>query len=1093
MKWILAILLLINVNAIGQVDDTTKYISYPTQYGMKIPRIWAPTTMIMPCGDTTGKRPGKIGAFMTCTCDGKPYRWDGANWRSFAGAAQLNDSSFIVGRDTITVRGTGQNLQQVTRRGNKTTDTAIIAANRTQRILSDTASEPDYEIEVFPDIQGMTNNAPSQMYGMFDWVVANKTAKNIKALLTLGDLTDGNTTLEFSRVDTAFDKIDPLDLPYIAVIGNHDYANPVSGRNSTNFNTYVGESRYAAHSWKGNAFHGKTENYYIKFDVGSAKYLAIGLEFLPTDTALQWAGRVLDSFPDRKAIILTHAYITYFGERSVDTSEYSTNFYSMTNDNTGQKMWDKLIRKHKNIFLVMNGHFINLTNGLDGVGFTKRSTDMGDSGNIVHQIFVNYQRSGSSFNGPNAGQGYFMRMRFSPSTGKVYTSYYSSYLNQYDPLQDSFDLDQPGVEFQSTLAVRGAQVVNGKARFDSTIEISHFPRDRFVTTTYNGKLDTSSFLISDVVKYAKNGLRKDADTVKFGQALAATGDPAALTTNTEIPFNGFDLRFRDVGKGNTGIVKYYKDPSKSISTPFIQFRDQRDSVLANIGADSLENTVFGRYSGKANTTANMCTFVGFSAGMNNTTGFRNTFVGENAGLNNTTGFRNVGVGARALQACTSGNENTVLGTSLAVLTTGSNNIALGYLAAPALTTGNNNIAMGGGGSIPNSLGANSTGNNNVAISPGALSGSGNFSYCLAIGYGAAFTGATGNNSIYLGDSAHLNGSRGVGNIVIGAKSLSVPTNIGDSNIILSPFATSSGASLSNNNNILGANFHTTATGLTNTLVLGSGMTNNVSNVVRLGRADQDVIVGSTGNQADNGFRFQVQGAGYIRDSLKVDNIPNGGSLDSQLVVRNNVIYKVAPTSGSITSINSQTGPAITIQGGIGISTSTSSNTVTINVNTASNALPHTLDKHYTLANNTGTSESDLFSYTVNGAAAILNTDGQSVHFETVGTFNDATATVALQFYFAGTSFGNTGALAVSATGAWRAQGYIIRTSSSTANASVTITCDKLPSASYTFQADISGVDFTGSNVFKVTGQAGGAGGSSNDITQKSWVVTYQPL
>src|ERR1044072_3393524 len=87
MKWILAILLLISATTFGQTDDTTKYISYPTQYGMKIPRIWAPTTMIMPSGDTTGKRPGKTGAFMTCTCDGNVYRWNGSNWVAFGGSS----------------------------------------------------------------------------------------------------------------------------------------------------------------------------------------------------------------------------------------------------------------------------------------------------------------------------------------------------------------------------------------------------------------------------------------------------------------------------------------------------------------------------------------------------------------------------------------------------------------------------------------------------------------------------------------------------------------------------------------------------------------------------------------------------------------------------------------------------------------------------------------------------------------------------------------------------------------------------------------------------------------------------------------------
>lgn len=45
MKWILAILLFISASAIGQSDDTDKYIWYKYQYGSRMPRFWADSVL----------------------------------------------------------------------------------------------------------------------------------------------------------------------------------------------------------------------------------------------------------------------------------------------------------------------------------------------------------------------------------------------------------------------------------------------------------------------------------------------------------------------------------------------------------------------------------------------------------------------------------------------------------------------------------------------------------------------------------------------------------------------------------------------------------------------------------------------------------------------------------------------------------------------------------------------------------------------------------------------------------------------------------------------------------------------------------------
>ena len=121
--------------------------------------------------------------------------------------------------------------------------------------------------------------------------------------------------------------------------------------------------------------------------------------------------------------------------------------------------------------------------------------------------------------------------------------------------------------------------------------------------------------------------------------------------------------------------------------------------------------------------------------------------------------------------------------------------------------------------------------------------------------------------------------------------------------------------------------------------------------------------------------------------------------------------------------------------------------------------------------NTSTTETDLITYTTK-ANTLVATD-ESLVFDLAGTFNDATATAQLQFYFAGTNIGNTGTLTLSATGGWTARVIIIRSGSTTAKAMVTVTTPGASTAQYTTVTSMTGLTFSGTNIIKCTGIAGG--------------------
>lgn len=288
-----------------------------------------------------------------------------------------------------------------------------------------------FEIIVLPDLQYMTQKYPEILNSMFDWIVDNYKSENIKAVIQVGDLTQSGSESEYNRIDKNFKKLDAIGVPYITVPGNHDYAeaNP-SSRDLELYNKYFNAERFKGKLWYCGNYGPGNENSFIKFDAAGHRYLIMGLEFSPRDTVLSWAGRVLDSvhktdtdFPSRKFFIVTHGYLTAFGERSTDTSDAGPGTYGLSADNSGQEIWEKLVSKNQKNYWVISGHHRTSNTSRSPHIVYKKST--GESGYYVDQLMVNYQQD------TNGGNGYFMRMAFTLDSGIVCT-FYSSHLKKKD-------------------------------------------------------------------------------------------------------------------------------------------------------------------------------------------------------------------------------------------------------------------------------------------------------------------------------------------------------------------------------------------------------------------------------------------------------------------------------------------------------------------------------------------------------------------------------------------------------------------------------------------------------------------------------------
>jgi hypothetical protein len=417
-------------------------------------------------------------------------------------------------------------------------DSAKAKGFYTQNLFADTVTESEYEIIVFPDLQNMVAvGSPASRFdagrSMFQWVKDSADDYNVKAIIGVGDMSEeGNNDAEWDTLNAWYGRLDAINMPYMTPPGNHDYNNRftmfATGRDLTKYNTHFGTGRYSSKPFFVDAFHGRTENSLYKFDAGSRKYAVLVLEFFPTDSALAWASAKCDSLlaadPLRQVIVTTHAYMRAQGERSRDDSPSSVNAYPAGSggvgaDNSGEELFNKFIRKKKNIRFVFSGHFI--INGIHiATGLTKRIVSVGDNGNIIDEIYVNYQDAS------DYGNGYMVRMRVNPNTGRIDVKFWSAYEATFDPLYPQYTISDPTLKVQTSVGITGDLTVNSQLRVSGTPKFEKLTRGRIPFVTYDGELrDTSDlrYSIDTARLLIGNPVDNNLSKIQFTGGMKGTG------------------------------------------------------------------------------------------------------------------------------------------------------------------------------------------------------------------------------------------------------------------------------------------------------------------------------------------------------------------------------------------------------------------------------------------------------------------------------------------------------------------------------------------------------------------------------------------
>jgi hypothetical protein len=285
-------------------------------------------------------------------------------------------------------------------------------------VASASAAEPADPNEVFsvvlmPDTQFYSQKYPETYVAQTMWIRERVRQDNIKFVVCLGDIVqNAHVEEEWKNANQAARILDGV-VPYSMVPGNHDLVTKDRQitRDSALYNHYFGVARYEKESWYGGHWGESNDNNYCTFQAGERQFLVLSLEYAPRDEVLAWAGEVCRKHSGHNVIVATHSYLNLLGRSAVPPK------VANSTANSGEEMWNKLVRKEPNIFLVACGH----------VGGVNLLQSTNDAGGRVIEILTDYQ------NLAEGGQGWLRTMRFVPAENKIYVSAYSPLLKQHNP------------------------------------------------------------------------------------------------------------------------------------------------------------------------------------------------------------------------------------------------------------------------------------------------------------------------------------------------------------------------------------------------------------------------------------------------------------------------------------------------------------------------------------------------------------------------------------------------------------------------------------------------------------------------------------
>jgi hypothetical protein len=280
------------------------------------------------------------------------------------------------------------------------------------------------QLVVVPDIQRYSGYAANQalLTQQVQWIVDNIENEDIAFVTQLGDIVhsrnaDVDKDLQWQFADRAWQPLHH-SIPYSLAYGNHDIDDGQGVNSFHKAQKYFGAERYRYSDWFGGSSPDGA-SFFQFFKIADQQLMHVAIKFSPDDETLSWADSLIRE-QGLPTIISTHAYLTDAGRARGGGGTVEAG-----REQRGEVIWNGLVRKNNEIFMVIGGHNHAGQNiqvaGEYGEDGEYHQVSVNDAGKEVIELLANYQDY------PNGGDGWLQLARFDLENNKLSVRTYSTY------------------------------------------------------------------------------------------------------------------------------------------------------------------------------------------------------------------------------------------------------------------------------------------------------------------------------------------------------------------------------------------------------------------------------------------------------------------------------------------------------------------------------------------------------------------------------------------------------------------------------------------------------------------------------------------